>query len=58
MPFTSLSKLKTQGDCQNQAKSDQKKSPSLDMDSFGGIYLVLCGGVALSLFSAVCEILG
>ena len=43
--------------CQNQGKTD-KKGPSLDMESFGGIYLILRGGVALSLFSAVCEILG
>ena len=28
------------------------------MDSFGGIYLVLCAGVGLALLSAVCEIIG
>ena len=28
---------------------------SLDMDSFGGIYLILCAGIALALFVSLVE---
>ena len=38
-------------------KSDSN-GPSLDMDSFGGIYLILCGGVGLALGVALCEFCG
>ena len=44
------------GNCAN-GKSDSN-GPSLDMDSFGGIYLILCGGVGLALGVALCEFCG
>ena len=46
----------SQGNCAN-GKSDSN-GPSLDMDSFGGIYLILCGGVGLALGVALCEFCG
>ena len=44
------------GNCAN-GKGDSN-GPSLDMDSFGGIYLILCGGVGLALGVALCEFCG
>ena len=44
------------GNCAN-GKSDSN-GPSLDMDSFGGIYLILCAGMALALGVALCEFCG
>ena len=44
------------GNCAN-GKIDSN-GPSLDMDSFGGIYLILCGGVGLALGVALCEFCG
>ena len=44
------------GNCAS-GKGDSN-GPSLDMDSFGGIYLILCGGVGLALGVALCEFCG
>ena len=44
------------GNCAS-GKGDSN-GPSLDMDSFGGIYLILCGGIGLALGVALCEFCG
>ena len=54
--FMNIFMVFTKGNCAN-GKSDSN-GPSLDMDSFGGIYLILCGGVGLALGVALCEFCG
>ena len=54
--FSQIFTLIFKGKCAT-GKSDSN-GPSLDMDSFGGIYLILCGGVGLALGVALCEFCG